>query len=56
MITWHEIWDDYWYEYIGWKGFFGVTIERLVARLTSDNIAVSRTTAKNLKGLGISVR
>jgi glycosyltransferase involved in cell wall biosynthesis len=54
VITWHEIWSDYWYEYIGWKGFFGVTIERLAARLTSDTIAVSRTTANNLKELGIS--
>jgi glycosyltransferase involved in cell wall biosynthesis len=54
VITWHEIWSDYWYEYIGWKGFFGVTIERLAARLTSDTIAVSRTTANNLKVLGIS--
>jgi len=54
VITWHEIWSDYWYEYIGWKGFVGVTIERLAARLTSDTIAVSRNTANNLKGLGIS--
>jgi glycosyltransferase involved in cell wall biosynthesis len=53
VITWHEIWNDYWYEYIGWKGFFGVTIERLAARLTSDTIAVSGTTANNLKGLGV---
>jgi glycosyltransferase involved in cell wall biosynthesis len=53
VITWHEIWGDYWYEYIGWKGFGGKTTERLVARLTSENIAVSKTTAKNLINLGI---
>jgi glycosyltransferase involved in cell wall biosynthesis len=53
VITWHEIWGDYWYEYIGWKGFAGKTTERLVARLTSENIAVSTTTAKNLSNLGI---
>jgi glycosyltransferase involved in cell wall biosynthesis len=53
VITWHEIWGDYWYEYIGWKGFAGKTTERLVARLTSENIAVSKTTAKNLSNLGI---
>ena len=23
MITWHEVWGDYWYEYLGWKGFVG---------------------------------
>jgi glycosyltransferase involved in cell wall biosynthesis len=53
VITWHEIWDDYWYDYIGWKGIFGKIIERLVARLTSENIAVSKTTEKNLNRLGI---
>jgi glycosyltransferase involved in cell wall biosynthesis len=53
VITWHEVWGDYWYEYLGWKGFVGKTIERLVARLTSENVAVSKTTAKNLKNLGL---
>ena len=53
VITWHEVWGDYWYEYLGWKGFVGKITERLVARLTSENIAVSKTTAKNLYRLGI---
>jgi len=53
VITWHEVWGDYWYEYLGWKGFVGKTSERLVARLTSENIAVSKTTAKNLNNLGL---
>jgi glycosyltransferase involved in cell wall biosynthesis len=53
IITWHEVWGDYWYEYLGWKGFFGKTTERLVARLTTENIAVSKSTAKNLINLGI---
>jgi glycosyltransferase involved in cell wall biosynthesis len=52
VITWHEVWGDYWYEYLGWTGFVGKITERLVARLTSENIAVSKTTAKNLKNLG----
>ena len=52
VITWHEVWGDYWYEYLGWKGFVGKTTEQLVARLTSENIAVSKTTAKNLNNLG----
>ena len=26
-ITWHEVWGNYWFEYLGWKGFFGYTIE-----------------------------
>ena len=53
VITWHEIWGDYWYDYIGWIGIIGKITERLVARLTSENIAVSRTTAINLNTLGI---
>jgi len=53
VITWHEIWGDYWYEYLGWKGCVGKTTERLVARLTSENVAVSKTTAKNLNNLGL---
>jgi glycosyltransferase involved in cell wall biosynthesis len=52
VITWHEVWGDYWYEYLGWKGFVGKTTEQLVARLTSENVAVSKTTAKNLNNLG----
>ena len=51
IITWHEVWGDYWYEYLGWKGFAGKTTERLVTRLTSENVAVSKTTAENLKKL-----
>jgi len=53
VITWHEVWGDYWYEYLGWKGFIGKITERLVTRLTSENVAVSKTTAKNLYRLGI---
>jgi len=52
VITWHEVWSDYWYGYLGWRGFVGKTTERLVARLTPKNVAVSKTTAKNLKNLG----
>ena len=53
VITWHEVWGDYWYEYLGRKGFVGKITERLVARLTLENVAVSKTTAKNLYRLGI---
>jgi glycosyltransferase involved in cell wall biosynthesis len=54
IITWHEVWGSYWYEYLGWKGLGGIWTERLVARLTLNNIAVSKTTANNLENLGIS--
>ena len=53
VITWHEVWGDYWYEYLGWKGAFGKITERLVAGLTPNIIAVSGTTAKKLGCLGV---
>jgi len=53
VITWHEVWGDYWYEYLGWKGVFGKTTERLVAGLTSDTIAVSGSTAKKLRRFNV---
>jgi glycosyltransferase involved in cell wall biosynthesis len=52
IITWHEVWDDYWYEYLGLKGFGGKITERLVARLTQNVIAVSESTKNKLKSLG----
>ena len=52
MITWHEVWDDYWFDYLGRKGVFGKTIERLVALLPHKAIAVSATTERGLAKLG----
>ena len=48
VITWHEVWGDYWYTYLGIAGFFGKLIEWWVSRLTPAMVAVSATTAKNL--------
>jgi glycosyltransferase involved in cell wall biosynthesis len=45
VITWLEVWGDYWYEYLGWKGWFGRQTERMVARLSGRPIAISRRTA-----------
>jgi len=52
FITWHEVWGDYWYKYLGRKGFLGQTVESAAARLTDRNIAVSERTKRDLKGLG----
>jgi len=51
VITWHEVWGDYWYTYLGPAGCFGKFIEWWVARLTPAMVAVSATTAKNLMDL-----
>ncbi|WMW24385.1 glycosyltransferase family 4 protein [Methanolobus sediminis] len=53
FFTWHEVWDDYWYEYMGRIGFFGRIIERIVSRISSNVIAVSEMTKKNLESLGL---
>lgn len=51
-ITWHEVWGDYWYDYLGLKGAFGKAIELAVSRLTDRNIAVSERTKADLEALG----
>ena len=49
IITWHEIWGDYWYQYLGWRGVFGKLIEKLTSRLTKHNIANSPHTLKRFR-------
>ncbi len=52
FITWHEVWGDYWYEYLGKKGFLGDYIEKAASRLSDENIAVSERTRRDLERLG----
>lgn len=52
FITWHEVWKDYWYDYLGRKGAVGRITEKAAARLTDRNLAVSKRTARDLEGLG----
>jgi len=54
IITWHEVWMDYWYEYFGWKGVFGIVIEKIVSKITKNIISVSNRTRDNLIKLGIN--
>lgn len=49
VLTIHEAWDDYWYEYLGWKGFFGKLIEKIMLKLTPLVIAVSPKTCRDIK-------
>lgn len=48
VITWIEVWENYWYEYLGTLGFIGKYIELLVSRLTRNNIAISKKTKDDL--------
>jgi glycosyltransferase involved in cell wall biosynthesis len=53
IITWHEVWGDYWFEYLGKKGIFGWSVENLTAKLTNKNIAVSKRTKEDLERIGV---
>lgn len=53
FITWHEIWGDYWYEYLGWKGVFGKIIERSITTLGDEHISVSLQTQSALRKIGV---
>lgn len=52
--TWHEVWDNYWYEYMGRPGLFGKFVEKAVSRISDSNIAVSQLTEKRLHSMGIN--
>jgi len=52
FITWHEVWGDYWREYLGEKGRAGQAVEWAAARLTQRNIAVSERTHSELLDRG----
>ncbi len=48
FVTWHEVWGKYWFDYLGWKGFFGFLIEKIAAKLSKKNIVVSKDTQNKL--------
>lgn len=54
VLTWHEVWGDYWYEYLGRKGAFGKVIERVTASLPDVHVAVSERTREDLRGIGVT--
>ncbi|MCD1296097.1 glycosyltransferase family 1 protein [Methanocella sp. CWC-04] len=54
FVTWHELWGDYWYEYMGFAGFFGKTVEKITSLLPDRIISVSKKTASDLIASGIS--
>jgi len=49
IITWHEVWDSWWYSYLGRvKGFMGKTIEQMCLRLSNCMIAISNRVKADL--------
>jgi len=51
-LTWHEVWGEYWYDYLGWKGLAGRSVETLTALLPDVHIAVSEQTRADVAGFG----
>jgi glycosyltransferase involved in cell wall biosynthesis len=48
IVSWLEVWNKYWFEYIGFKGIFGYIIERLSSKLPDRIISISDFTTKKL--------
>lgn len=51
IITLHEVWGDYWYDYLGKLGIFGKLVERAMFSLTDNIITVSNKTKKDLHAI-----
>lgn len=54
VTTWHEVWRDYWEEYLGSLAPFGKAVERVTARVPQYPVAVSGITAGRLAGIGLA--
>ncbi|WP_324666132.1 glycosyltransferase family 4 protein [Haloarcula sediminis] len=52
VTTWHEVWSDYWEEYLGHLSPFGKLTEYITARTPQYPIAISSTTADRLAAIG----
>jgi glycosyltransferase involved in cell wall biosynthesis len=49
IITLHEVWGDYWYQYLGRIGILGKLVENLMIHLTNNLITVSSKTFQELQ-------
>lgn len=52
VTTWHEVWQSYWDEYLGYLSPFGKAIEHVTARVPQHPVAVSGITADRLAEIG----
>jgi glycosyltransferase involved in cell wall biosynthesis len=49
VITWYEVWGDYWFDYLGYKGLIGKVLERNIASFNCPTISVSAMTANRFR-------
>lgn len=56
FVTWFEVWDNYWFDYLGRLGYCGQLVEQAVARLDANHVAISRLTKDELERIGAEVR
>ncbi|WP_135366076.1 glycosyltransferase family 4 protein [Halosimplex halophilum] len=52
VTTWHEVWGEWWNEYLGRLAPFGRAVEYVAANVPQHAVAVSETTADDLARIG----
>ena len=52
ITTWHEVWGEYWEEYLGPLAVFGKVSEHVTARTPQHPVAISGITADRLAEIG----
>lgn len=52
VVTWYEVWGDYWYDYLGWKGAGGKAVERLALEVADTVVPISEYIAADLAEFG----
>ncbi|MFC7018207.1 MULTISPECIES: glycosyltransferase family 4 protein [Haloarcula] len=52
VVTWYEVWDQYWMDYLGYKGVFGRSIEQITVRLPDEIVSISGAIQEDLRGIG----
>lgn len=51
VVTWHEVWGEYWFRYMGRSGYAGKAVEWATSRLPQHAVVPSETTADRLRKL-----
>jgi glycosyltransferase involved in cell wall biosynthesis len=52
VVTWHEVWGDYWYQHMGRVGVAGDLVERITAHLPQHAVVPSEMVARQLTAVG----